>query len=409
MYRAASIKCVKINGVYRTRESREVIPCAWSAVLIRNTWQLVHPQRICQALRSKLSSTLIRPDSYDNTTCTDWDEMIKYSCLEHYILSNPEHLIYECYPDDPRWQLLPEAITKEQFLSQELLYHPWWKTGLRLTSEKKRELLSRDGRITISFQGVNKSVYELILYCELRLSTSDIDLENDNKNIKLQNFVYLVRDGVSWTCDILLPVTGLYKVLFYAGKLNMPLQKICNFDIVCDMCNPDAIPLPVNTGMIGLGPGPAIISAGLSHPSHRNGIIHFHLEKTVIVKFRISSNINVRANLIPFECESQRETSNDVSTHTRCTVVTKRTYNEIMIAVPTPDIHGQYLLEIVTEHTAGREHGDQIVCYYLLIYDITQSKEQEVCYNDIFFFFYMMSYTFVALETNANITLCYSC
>jgi hypothetical protein len=55
-------------------------------------------------------------------------------------LSNPEHFIYECYPDDPRRQLLPEAITKEQFLSQELLYHPWWKTGLRLTSEKEREL-----------------------------------------------------------------------------------------------------------------------------------------------------------------------------------------------------------------------------------------------------------------------------
>jgi hypothetical protein len=47
-------------------------------------------------------------------------------------------------------------------------------------------------------------------------------------------------------------VTGVYKVLFYAGKLNMPLLKICAFDIVCDVCNPDAIPLPVNTGITGL-------------------------------------------------------------------------------------------------------------------------------------------------------------
>lgn len=316
--------------------------------------------------------------------------MIKYSFLEHYILSNPEHFIYECYPGDPRWQLLPEAITKEQFLSQELLYHPWWKTGLRLTSEKERKLLATDGKITMSFEGVNKSAYELIICCELRLLTSDIDLENDNRNIKFQNFVYLVRNGISWTCDIRLPVIGVYKVLFYAGKLNMPLLKICAFDIVCDVCNPDAIPLPVNTGIIGLGPGPAITPAGLSHPSHRNGIIHSHLEKTVNVKFRISSNINVRANLVPFECEAQKQTNSDISMHSRCTVVTKRTYNEIMIVVLAPEIHGQYLLEIVTENTAVRKQEDQIVCYYLLIYDITQSKDQEVCHNDISNIYFMI-------------------
>ena len=66
--RAAGIKCVKINGVCRTGESSEVKPCAWTAVLIRNTWQLVNPHRVCRALRGKLSTTLIKPDSYDNTT-----------------------------------------------------------------------------------------------------------------------------------------------------------------------------------------------------------------------------------------------------------------------------------------------------------------------------------------------------
>ena len=163
----------------------------------------------------------------------------------------------------------------------------------------------------------------------------------------------------------------------------MPLLKICAFDIVCDVCNPDAISLPVNTETVGLGSGPAIASAGLSHPSHRNGIIHSHLEKTANVKFRISSIINVRANLVPFEGEAQKQTNSDISIYTRCTIVTKRTYNEIVIVVPIPELPGQYLLEIVTENTAVRKHGNQIVCYYLLIYDITQSEDQEVCHNDI--------------------------
>ena len=179
----------------------------------------------------------------------------------------------------------------------------------------------------------------------------------------------------------------------------MPLLKICAFDIVCDVCNPDAISLPVNTGTIGLGPGPAIASAGLSHPSHRNGIIHSHLEKTVNVKFRISSKINVRANLVPFECEVQKQTNSDISIHTRCTVVTKRTYNEIVIVVPTPELPGQYLLEIGTENTDVRKHEDQIVCYYLLIYDITHSKDQEVCHNDISNILFMI-YMYICSRRN---------
>ena len=49
------------------------------------------------------------------------DDSIKYQYDEHYFLTDPEDFIQEFFPTKAEWQLLPTAISQEEFESQPLV------------------------------------------------------------------------------------------------------------------------------------------------------------------------------------------------------------------------------------------------------------------------------------------------
>ncbi|CAG2209395.1 unnamed protein product [Mytilus edulis] len=367
---AAGIKCDKISGVCRSDDGSTLLPCAWVAVFIKDTWQLVHPYRICRTLSGNISKDMIK--SYTDVH-SDTNEILKKTFLDHYVLSNPEHFIHECFPDDEKWQLLLEPITKEQFLDQDMFFPPWWRTGLKLTTHLSHRITCDDGRSTLGFMGTYESVYELVLWYNLELIETDLDIKIENDNF-LQNFVYLIRNESTWTCDILFPYTGTYKLVFYAGKYGEPLLKILAVDIDCKVCHPEPMPLPINTGAIGLGPGPFMYFSGLSHPSYRSGILHIDLSRHFQIKFRMDNRmselISIKANVLSSEATSNHSEDYEVINElTQCCLIRRRTYKEVVIDVFPPESPGQYILQICTETNGYLESETKTACYYLLIYD----------------------------------------
>lgn len=376
--RSAGIKCRKISGLSRSSgtEEGEVMQSSWAAVLINNTWQLVHPNRVCRAIAGKIPSSLTK--SYPLEDRENRENDIKATYIDFYILSNPEHFIYEYFPDEEKWQLLPEPISKEQFFSQERVFHPLWSLGIRMFHEHGRDLTSNSGRATLSFIATNGYDADLIMWYDIRLVTSGEHLDS-NQIESLQKLVYMIRSGSLWTCEILLPYTGKYLLDIYAGRLGRPLFRAFEFEIFCTVCHPDPIPLPINPGVIGLGPGPAMHAGGLTNPSLTSGILHVNMSKEYRLKFKMKRACSVKSVLIVSRSiddssENSNGELNSIDRQPEYHFKKKQTYVELHVNVFPPKCPGQYLLEIST----STGHGSlKAACYYLLVYDVIYEHENE--------------------------------
>ncbi|VDI57602.1 Hypothetical predicted protein [Mytilus galloprovincialis] len=107
---SAGIKCFKIKGVYKTDGLDNVASSRWAAVNVNGAWQIVHPYRICRALSGKFPQGWFKSKTEDLNTSDV--EIFKTSFLDYYINPKPEQFIYEFFPDDTDWQLLPDPITE---------------------------------------------------------------------------------------------------------------------------------------------------------------------------------------------------------------------------------------------------------------------------------------------------------
>ncbi|VDI64111.1 Hypothetical predicted protein [Mytilus galloprovincialis] len=285
---SAGIKCFKIKGVYKTDGLDNVASSEWAAVNVNEAWQIVHPYRICRALSGKFPQGWFKSKNEDLNTSDV--EIFKTSFLDYYINPKPEQFIYEFFPDDTDWQLIPDPITEKQLIKQELCYHTWWETDLRLTSRRQYKITSTKGKVSITLHGTEQSVNDLVLWYDLSLLGSIGETRKDS-NIQdhdyFQRSVFLVRNGTSWVCKVLLPVKGTYRTVFYGGKLHKPLTAIFQFSLICKEAYTDPVPLAVDPGCVGLVPGPFARMCGLITPTYKNGAIQLEMNNRLKLKFRV--------------------------------------------------------------------------------------------------------------------------
>ncbi|CAC5371777.1 unnamed protein product [Mytilus coruscus] len=364
---AAGIKCFKIKGVYKTGGFDNVASSEWAAVNVNGAWQIVHPYRICRALSGKFPQGWLKSKTEDLNTSDV--AIFKTSFLDYYINPKPEQFIYEFFPDDTDWQLLPDPITEKQFLKQELYYHTWWDTDLRLTSKRQYRITSTKGKVSITLNGTEHSMNDLILWYDLSLLDSNGETIEDTKLLDhdyFQRLVFLVRNCSSWVCKILLPVEGTYRIVFYGGRLNKPLTAICQFSLICKEAYKDPVPLAVNPGCVGLGPGPFAVMGGLISPTYTNGVIQSEINKTLKLKFRVGYKLpecfKIKANL---HNSNDIVLKGDTTSMADCSISNTIQGREVTITVNTPDDPGYYMLELLTNKM--KQNGRVLATIYWFI------------------------------------------
>ena len=106
----------------------------WTAVFLDGSWRFVNTNWGARHTKGA------RSGSRANLT---------YKCDEIYFLTDPEDHIYQHFPDDPSWQLLPRAISLSQFEKLPLLKSPFFSCGLSLSNQDNHTIVTDTGRMEI--------------------------------------------------------------------------------------------------------------------------------------------------------------------------------------------------------------------------------------------------------------------
>lgn len=157
------LETVMISGFtkgysYHTRGRLGLVDHAWNAVKIDGQWQLL-----------------------DSTWGAGYLDGRKKRFVRefepHYFLPDPAAFIFDHYPDDPRWQLLKNPISKQQFAKLAYLRPAFFKSALELISHPQ-ETLQTAGNLTITLRAPKDSyISALLVQGEQNLPRSLVKLE----------------------------------------------------------------------------------------------------------------------------------------------------------------------------------------------------------------------------------------
>jgi hypothetical protein len=91
--------------------------------------------------------------------------ILKNAFHDYYIMAKPNEFLYACHPDDTKWQLIKNPITRDQFLQKAYLLPPFWKLGMELITEdlgqfsiKSKDIENHDQCSINSKNGGNKFI-----------------------------------------------------------------------------------------------------------------------------------------------------------------------------------------------------------------------------------------------------------
>ena len=121
----------------------------WNTVFVEGGWRLVHPLWVCRSLQGHQQGgwlTIEKDGITSNKIFREekGTEVATYN--SYYIFTEPEEFAYRNFPDEPRWQLLKEPWTKEDFVTRAYLRPEFFKRNFKLLSENKCVLISEDGQ-----------------------------------------------------------------------------------------------------------------------------------------------------------------------------------------------------------------------------------------------------------------------
>lgn len=367
----------------------------WNAVYLNENWHIVHPFWACQSVFGKVSGGWIKLEEGGKTIVqrqTEAAGVIKNSFDEYYILPNPEEFLYACHPDDQKWQLVKRPITRRKFLEQAYLLPPFWGFGMQMISKDKCFLYSQNGKTRISFKAPIKTGNQIDVWYELLFkedeNASSSELLNPENIPKL---VSLVRNTPEWNCFVQFPITGVYKIVFFAGIFGKSLARIGEFKLLCDEPIRNCEPLPFDPGRLGLGPGPKSEKAGLLLPSHRNGIIQVDKNKSTCLRFFVDSEVGktlvVKTELVTNSSIEDEDLQEELNKTVSCTIESSGKENnmqtsakELMITTSPDQQKDNCYLRIYTAHRSKEkseisESEMSVVCNYCLTTDKQSSYE----------------------------------
>jgi transglutaminase/protease-like cytokinesis protein 3 len=127
------------------------------------------------------------------------DDSYKLTYADSFFCISPEQMKYTNLPDDKRWQLLDEPITKEQFLSSVQCFGAFYGYAVTALSHRDYAITTKDRTLTVTFDAPSGLQLGARVYAE--------------QNAKEQKAaVKTTREGRKYTVSVRFPADGTYKL-----------------------------------------------------------------------------------------------------------------------------------------------------------------------------------------------------
>ena len=253
-----------------------------------------------------------------------------------------------CFPDNPKWQLLHSAWSKDHFISVPYCREAFFKDKLEIVGNPNCILKTVDGLTSVTLRP-KKGAKQICLTYELYLNTKE-SKQKLPRGVQLDRYVAIMNSERETTFDLRLPVKGIYKLVI----LDSNDEWVVFYKIICDLPKRKVQPFPVNTE-IGFGPGLKTETSGLCADTHKNGVIIVRETQKVQVRFTLRKTVNVQTTLVHVN-----KSSEDLKKFVSHTIKNK----ELVVNVGIPN-NGEYALQI-NSRDKGTGHEYSNVCNYLL-------------------------------------------
>ncbi|KAL7672981.1 hypothetical protein ACOME3_007856 [Neoechinorhynchus agilis] len=328
----AGLDCVNIKGHSKSfgyepgyRFDSDSFLNTWNAVLIDGEWRFVQCNWgarhlvMCKDSKSKVSSG--KSIDFDcEITKTGYAEnggavkdKIEYEYDEHYFLTDPDEFIFEFFPFEPRWQLLPQPLTIEQFEQLPFVRSLFFHYSLDFINQKQAVIIPSDrrGSCDIKLKIPSLLKRELVLHCQLRRlvqgrqESEVLFLKDGNAQpCKLERFVLHTTNDDIVSFNIHLPAIGDYYLEIFANLIkqrkttfgqSFKLRCVCKYKVCCRSLEQSMHPLPP-CAHGEWGPEKAARHYGWTPVSHPSAIIET-IFSTVYILFKIRQNLKFHCKL----------------------------------------------------------------------------------------------------------------
>ena len=154
-------------------------------------------------------------------------------------MTDPEEFIYEFFPHDPEWQLLPRPITLKQFESLPFVRSIFFRYGLRFSDSNISAVINADrtGAASISISMPPDAVDNLIFHYNLRFYEGD---ETEVNGMNLKRFVMQSMIGDAVVFRVHAPCTRPLLLDIFANAVSpdhyltgqpIKFKSICKFKV----------------------------------------------------------------------------------------------------------------------------------------------------------------------------------
>lgn len=276
----AEIPCQVIDGISKNGDyvlgGPEVpeMRSQWNAVYIKKEWRLLDIFWAKECLK-------IDSGDDDDTTITTSRTISRTSrppvedADEEYFFTDAEHLIWTHFPDEVKWQLLKEPITKEEFINNIYVRERSREMGITFPMMSVNvPIVDGQGRFELNFPP-KRGVYYHFKHNFIRMIPAGDTARKLDK--VLHHFILYERHESKITFMFNIPILGKFRVNVFANDPSeVELSKfdmICSFVVICDKLSKECLPLP-DYPLIGWGPNKLSRRLKLVLISHEESSIH---------------------------------------------------------------------------------------------------------------------------------------
>ncbi|CAC5401022.1 unnamed protein product [Mytilus coruscus] len=369
MCRKAGLPCVVIHGVakgvnYNVGDNIDTATMknSWNAVFVEGNWRIIHPHW-----------SLMTPNGYETGawTVVDCQEfhtgdrigsrsyIVSPKINDSYFLIDPEMFIIKCLPNDFKWQLLDDPISKADFENKLFLQPHFFKLGLQIIEPKSCKVLCNDGKIKIVIQMPEKVKSRLKFSYKLFRKRYPDD-EGEYTYPSLEKFVLHYYSKNETIFEVRFPPVsvGTYKMQIFCVDINEHEHNnsgwVCDFCLACKNGMDECLPLPL-VPEIGWGAREEYLEKyNMAALSETSGKANIDESLETVFKFTADPDSDIHAELSQ-SLKAKSELSDFV------TVVKNKA--EVVVKVKPPH-EGEYALQIFCKDTGTLMYEN--VCNYLL-------------------------------------------
>lgn len=248
----AGLQCVEIKGHSKSvgyepgmKITPDTFQNTWNAVYIDGDWRLVQ----CNWGARHLVLNKDRAKEKSNKR-----DQIRYQYDEHYFLTDPDEFIQEFWPNDPKFQLLENPITLEEFEAMPFVRSVFFNYQMSFDSVYKSVLeTNTKGGVDIKIRVPEELENSLLFFYQLRSADREKRHENSYKGASFERYVFQTMFDNVAIFNIHVPTQGNYYFEIFANKIdemsnevNTPFRLKCasKFQLVCKNKSSKMRPLP---------------------------------------------------------------------------------------------------------------------------------------------------------------------